>query len=800
MGLLDKLRGRKATALRSASLMASSGSFAVKGAPCMLLKSWEPLRAASGQFTLKGFDSMPRRLRVAFPSSYRLTAQTGNFTVTGKLANLTQGFNATGDFASRAAAPGVFLSRKFSSSSDLGIDLEAGGGAGALTPTNYYGYGASNNAGGIKPTVTVDSKGLHITCSMNNSFNTNRAYWLTRFRPDDTLSFAENTEFYIQFSVEHDGYLNYARGPKQFFIESAGPYMGSDTRMTIIGNSTPGYSPYGAGVPPMPAIFGIYCYSNPYDFQGTGGEFVIASGDTTGQGASYPDMQIGCPYGPYGSTTGNTCWAFPTNQKSWLQFGLKIFNKRPDLGNLFWDVQLDVWATDSSGTRLIMHSAPGVGNYHPLPCSSDNSLAYGKFEFTTYTTANGIPVTSSTPMNVWYDELICSTQRIPNPSTGTSYPTWRQGLAVNTLNAIANTANMNGLNWAATPAGAPASAVINEWCSFTNYGGKLYSALASGHNWSYNMVASVDLMLNAPSWTLRHPGTYPPNTNVSASGYYLDGLPVARHTYYSTQFWPAAQSPDSIDRIMSIGAYAVYPGTQFYKYVDSFRVSALTWDPAGTWPQVPANLDPFGASTIQQANIPVVCKDPLTGNIYVTSGDSTDGSHLRKFSPSSGAHGTWSTLTTSPVYPSATRMNEWAVNGAVCFDTLRGQLVCLNSHGSYHIEKVNVSTGAVTHLALSNVPAINPYPSPDLYQSALVYDVDNDRYVWARVVTNEVAVGTGLVQFWAIHPTSGAMSMITSTNYAPTNLIVNRFQYIPELRGIVYWPRFESNMFFLPTA
>ncbi len=140
------------------------------------------------------------------------------------------------------------------------------------------------------------------------------------------------------------------------------------------------------------------------------------------------------------------------------------------------------------------------------------------------------------------------------PSSG--LPAWRKAMTTrDTFYPIGNTANMNGQ--AILGNGSQAgSAIINNWNGLAAGPHTWYSAASSGHDqgngtgWE-NKTIKIDLSADAPRWTLIHPGS-PLSAVTAYSDHYLDGLPVARHTYYSTQFL------ESIHRVMLFTVAAPY--------------------------------------------------------------------------------------------------------------------------------------------------------------------------------------------------------------------------------------------------
>lgn len=86
----------------------------------------------------------------------------------------------------------------------------------------------------------------------------------------------------------------------------------------------------------------------------------------------------------------------------------------------FWDSWVRVWATHENGpTHLIVDWSPGSSPaYFPL-CCGENAIDgdqhwYGKIAFNPFMTDKN-PTQVHAPARVWYDNVIFSTQRIPDP-------------------------------------------------------------------------------------------------------------------------------------------------------------------------------------------------------------------------------------------------------------------------------------------------------------------------------------------------------------------------------------------------
>lgn len=353
----------------------------------------------------------------------------------------------------------------------------------------------------------------------------------------------------------------------------------------------------------------------------------------------------------------------------------------------------------------------------------------------------------------------------PVTTPNTSYPAWRAGMTKDRVAAIANTANMGGVTSQGNGTRQGYN-TIDAWNGLAAGPTTWWAAANGGHDqgngilWE-NKVYKIDLAAAAPRWTLVHPGS--PWSQVTPNGHhYLDGLPVSRHTYYTAQFLP------SKNRVMLFGAAAPYaigfapPAFQGGTIVDGFDVQSGKWDSVYTWATAPADLFHMAWG---------VARDPRSDEVYVT------GNHrFAKWSPLANA---WTRIT--PKNPDLT--NTTAPSGEfkpTLIDVKRNRWVFYSGNeirtidlASHVFTRRGAVTGAITTGA-------------DDY-SALVHDLDNDRYLTVQ--------GTGL---YAIHPDT-LVSTLLATVPKSVNGTQNRLAYFPDLGGVAYLPSYSSDVLFMPT-
>lgn len=350
----------------------------------------------------------------------------------------------------------------------------------------------------------------------------------------------------------------------------------------------------------------------------------------------------------------------------------------------------------------------------------------------------------------------------PVPSPGT-YPAWRMNKSVDQAFEISGTGSMGGTTSAAT--------TIDVWNGLGAGPTSWWSALAGGDGAPENAVISIDLAQDAPKWVLNHPTTSPDNYTLYGP-YYLDGTPVARHTYWSTQYISAAHDRNGLDRVMvfsDYAAYGIFNGAYFSTgpQVDGFRVKEAQWDPAGTWQDTPFVCAPTS-----------ITKDLATEEVYLAGGY-----QFARWNPATGLFAEF--FPTGP-----TKLLAWDSLPSLV-DTKRHRLVAIHDGRPYYnvgfirLQCIDLTTSTYDDLPVTG--AITTIPG---YGGAMVYDPDNDRYVFFTGITN---------QAYVINPATGASTLLATFTETVVHTMFGRAAYFPALGGIAYLPSFASNIEFLPT-
>lgn len=380
----------------------------------------------------------------------------------------------------------------------------------------------------------------------------------------------------------------------------------------------------------------------------------------------------------------------------------------------------------------------------------------------------------------------------PDPPPN-SYPLWRYGKPVNAWFKIPATANMAGATNAV-------SDTIDLWNGLASSpDGRFYSVLASGDGKWRNAVHKIDLNVDAPAWTTLDSGATdpagvyrhasPPSNGSPAvidQPYYEDGKPCGRHTYSTTFFLPTSQSPDGHERIFVLTSQATYginaasPTFDHGPQVDSFKLeSTNAWDAAGTWTSHP-----------NQSLYADFAQDPRTGYIFTvgSGGDQFDSWYYKWVA------GSWVKISITPRYPDTGRILEGTQQGSL-IDASRNRLVLMHDGRPY-----DTSRGARMYwVNLSNATTTIKFITGDLpavwgNDQSVVHDTTADKYYF-------FLQRNPFTDVYSIDPVTGVSTKTHTIASSPIfEGIVRRIAYFSNLGGIAYLPRYDDNIWFLPTV
>jgi hypothetical protein len=718
----------------------------------------------SHQFALSG----------TFPVVLTVTDGTGAVATAAKsvTAGTATSSSPANDFAARKSAPSVVRWFDFDTSQQLGAI-----GTGNANFGSFSNSGTVANLPVIDSTVAASGTGSLRFDIRSQSFP--NAQWFANFSPDLSVRFGENTKFYVQWRQRfNQAFVD------TVFTEADGSNQGG-IKQFIVG-------PGDTAMQRWASCEAIHVVTQTY-YQN---RFVIGYNSCTGSGThgayagfytTDTDIKYQNGTAPYCLRSGTgRCIGWVADE--WMTFQIEItLGPRNNVTNDFDNSTYKLWiARENQPSILVIDWKPGVPGYFPLaagPQSDDQR--FGKVWLLPYMT--NVDGTQVHPLaQTWYDELIISRQPINDPGVGTpppgvsttppvvtpsaagTYPSWRQGRFVNQFFRVPGTANMSGMT--------SQPCTIDCWNGLGAGPTSLWSAAAGGDGDPLNAVISIDLAADTPKWVLNHAPSASSSYSLT-SPYYLDGMPVGRHTYFSTQYITAAHDRNGVDRVMLFSDFAAYGVNRSGSYgggpqVDGFRVATGRWDAAGTWQNTPF----WDSSPMTFA------KDPRTEDVFMAGG--------YRFAKWNAATGLFTEFT--PV-GGASRLLAWDDLPSVV-DGKRGRFVAIHDGRPYYnvgvIRLQAIDIVANTYVDIPVTGAITALPGTG---GAMVHDTDNDRYLlfWTH--------GGGTTDVFAINPDTGASSLVGNVSQPMVHTMYGRAAYMPALGGVAYLPSYASEILFMPT-
>jgi hypothetical protein len=343
-------------------------------------------------------------------------------------------------------------------------------------------------------------------------------------------------------------------------------------------------------------------------------------------------------------------------------------------------------------------------------------------------------------------------------------PAWRKGAAVGQWIQIPNSALSSApiavQTYPALGGTGPESKEI-AWTGFSLdvRDSSVYSAANGGHNdYAGNEVNRIRLSDDAPSWTEPRAAT-PVSQVTNSTAHYADGRPTSRHSYYGSVF-------SEVRGRAMVFAGARYGDGYVTPSVDAFNPGTNDWDQANTIANVP------GAFSGSQGSALAIEKS--TGNVYTFSNWSID-----RWNTSSN---TWTNLKSgSAIY---------GQGAATAVDTARNRILVVGGdNGDHAIYDIATNTATTVSFTGAGAGAMSGTGN------GMVYDPLLDDYLF------RTAGAGGTV--YRINAQTFAVDTLTTSNgsgvQASTNGVWTRFLYVPQLKGVVYFPAFTSNGWFLRT-
>lgn len=310
-------------------------------------------------------------------------------------------------------------------------------------------------------------------------------------------------------------------------------------------------------------------------------------------------------------------------------------------------------------------------------------------------------------------------------------------------------------------AGTAPSSRMDAWNGYALKGTDVYSVRQGGHgDYFGNEVLRFNAASDSPAWTMIK-GSSPESVVTDNSSRYTDGSPSAVHGYHSQRYVPQR------NWVLSVGTTAMsrQGGTNSDCVV--YDIASNTYLPRGTVPDMPAMI------LAEQG----IWDDPATGDIYHTAGYV-----INRWNQ---ATNTWSLRVAEvPTF--------YGFASVCCTDTTRRRALLLAGDPAARVPQVFT-------FATQSAQSISPTGDTSIVNSnghyGMTYCPVTDRFY---AMTGGVA-SAGLFEInpvtWAISAkaTAGGNAMPAAASTG----VFTRFLYVAQLGGILYFPRYSANAWFL---
>jgi hypothetical protein len=413
-----------------------------------------------------------------------------------------------------------------------------------------------------------------------------------------------------------------------------------------------------------------------------------------------------------------------------------------------------------------------------------------------------------------------STQEIAlPPEFVSSFPTWRQGLAVNQVATIAGTEGTGVI---------PVNSHALHWNGFAiTDDGRVVGTALGGHNSStdlngQNKSFMIDLSVDDPGpWVEVHAGTSAANSpdwNSSEPGGALNAYYTAKphrihydadagdvpirppcQSYFALQYVKGAHCNDGQERILNIGLRnpRASLGIHSRRQVDGFRLTDFRWDE----PEIDTTPYPFAGNGTKWADypprdgfstntngvqIPSICTDHRNGKIYYSSIYEllimNPQATTNQWSYGIAANGNAGIYTHSG--------SGWAGSQGrgMVVDTIRERLVIVDPTGpnpgtGMRLAWFPLAGGQIQFITTSGI-TIGARSRFINFDCGFTHDRDNDLY-WLLLGSD----GASAIDYWySINPLTGVATLVhqTAAGSGGPGRIMSSFKWIDALGGIVH--------------
>jgi len=243
---------------------------------------------------------------------------------------------------------------------------------------------------------------LRFTIPTHSSANTSGSFWL-EFADDLSVQFGSGEEFYVQWRQRFS--------PEMLKTEYKG---GNGWKQAIIGEgSRPGHTAYSCtdiGV----VVENTYQVNAPRMYHSCGrkdGQFDPFQVYSQQQKAYLIQNAVGCPSNP---VTSPPCFMYKPDQWMTFQVRIKVGTWYKNDKNYKHDSTIQFWvAYEGKPSKLVIDLSPERGTGYDL-YNTDLAEKFGKVWFLPYNTSKD-PSQDHPTAYTWYDELIISKSKIPDP-------------------------------------------------------------------------------------------------------------------------------------------------------------------------------------------------------------------------------------------------------------------------------------------------------------------------------------------------------------------------------------------------
>lgn len=347
-------------------------------------------------------------------------------------------------------------------------------------------------------------------------------------------------------------------------------------------------------------------------------------------------------------------------------------------------------------------------------------------------------------------------------SSDGSLPAWLLGVAVDQWVEVPNS-SMSVVPTGMVAVGTTPSGRMDAWNGYAIHDRDVYSVRQGGHGDYYgNEVLRFNLGSDTPTWMMIKDSTPDPAVVTDNQSRYTDGTPAAVHGYY-TQRYVAARN-----WVLSVGttAMSLQGGTNNDCVV--YDISTNAYLPVGTVPDATPSLLPgFG-----------VFDDPVTEDIF----------HVGAYTVNR-----WNQVSNTWTFNVGSLEHNYGFPSTACTDTNRRRAVILSdSPGATQSYLFDIVSGNTTPITFGDDPG---FATGD-HGYGMTFCPPRDRFY--VMVGNMAAAG----DLYEVNPETFVISPMVTTGAGAMpatagNGVWGRFTYVPSLGGIIYFPRYVANAWFL---